>query len=294
MGNDIRYFRDRLREFEPGTLFLWEATHSRYAYLPLLAKELGHRVIGLPHNLESLVPANCSFLNKKTAPEWLRDEILSLACCDRVFAISREDQWLLRLHGVDAGFLPYVPPKQVNDEMLKIKKFRNSNQNLRDLLILGTAANHPTYLGLIDRIEFFSQNRHAFQTLHIAGYGTERVRDSIPEGMNVVLHGTIGNEKLFELLSAVQVAIVHQVPTTGSLTRIPELIRAGVPVLANVNASRSFFGTPGVYTYENDKHLLKLLNEPLDKVDWTMNSSSLFSEFLGIIGGIEQFENVVK
>jgi len=264
LGNDLRFFRKCLRQFQPGTLFLWEATHSRFACLPFLAKEYGHCVVGLPHNLESLVPANRSFYTNKVAPRWLPEEMRALAACDHVFAISREDQWLLRLHGVNAEFLPYTPPQQVAEAMMKIRSSREDIEQGRDLILLGTAANRPTYLGLLDRLEFFARHAHSFGTLHVVGYGTERLRNVLPNGMNVVLHGEVDFEQLRRLLCIVRAAIVHQVPTSGALTRIPELLMAGVPVLANVDAARSFFGAHGVAVYESDEHLLEMLEGGLD------------------------------
>lgn len=279
-GNDLRYFRDCLRRLPPRSLLLWESTHSRFAALPFLAKEYGHRVIALPHNLESLVPSNRSFVTAKVAPDWLPEELQALAACDRVFAISREDQWLLRLHGIAADYLPYRPPAAVAAAMTEIRTLRQAGVPGRDLLLLGTVGNPPTYLGMKDRLAFFAAHADSFDTLHVAGYGTERLRDAVPDSMAAVLHGGIDNDRLHALMRSTRAAIIHQVPSTGALTRIPELLLAGIPVLANVDAARSYFNQPGVHVYENDLQLLALLAGPLGPVAQPVFPAERAEDFL--------------
>ena len=60
--------------------FLWENTNDRD--MLYLLKATGHRVIGLPHNIESLVRS------KSVAS--LSSEVANLKHCDSVFAISKE------------------------------------------------------------------------------------------------------------------------------------------------------------------------------------------------------------
>lgn len=256
---DLHAFQKQFAALPAGSLLIWEGTQSRFAYLSMLAREAGIRVIGLPHNLESLVPGTCSFLTGRLAPLWLEEEIQSLAACDAVFAISREDQWLLRLHGISAGYLPYYPPKDVNESLRKIRLTRKKPALRGDLLLLGTAGNKPTYSGMADRLRFFSKHRDLFSRLHVAGYGTDRLKQMTDGSDGIYFHGTIDNNSLDKLLADVRAAVVHQPPTSGSLTRVPELLLAGVPVLANTDASRSYFGLSGVYTYENDAQLIDLL-----------------------------------
>ena len=263
LGNDLRFFRRQFERFPLGSLLLWEATQPRFAHVPFMAKECGLKVIGLPHNLESLVPGNRSFCTGKVAPQWLAEEMRSLASCDKVFAISREDQWLLRLHGITADYLPYFPPAAVVDAMLKIREARRAAKSGNDLLLMGTAANRPTFSGMADRLEFFAGHADAYGTLHVAGYGTERLRTFLPSNIKIILHGAVDNQQLHSLLTSVRAAIIHQVPTSGALTRIPELLLAGVPVLANTDAARSHFCTQGVYVYEDDAQLLTMLTGSL-------------------------------
>jgi hypothetical protein len=259
LGQNMPSFRKQLAGLPPGSVLIWDGTQSRFAYIPFLAREAGVKVIGLPHNLESLVPESHSFFTGSPAPNWLAEEIQSLAACDAVFTISREDQWLLRLHGIPAGYLPYHPPSEVEDFLQKICLDRQNAISDSEILLLGTAANPPTHAGMLDCLKFFTKNRHLFKRLHVVGYGTELLQNLVEQIDGVTLYGAVSNNFLRDLLLKVRAAVVHQSPTSGALTRISELLLAGVPVLADTNASRNFFNIPGVHIYENNTQLAELL-----------------------------------
>jgi hypothetical protein len=74
----------------------------------------------------------------------------------------------------------------------------------------------------------------------------------MPGADQMVLHGSVSNEQLADLLSTCDYCWIHQNISTGSLTKIPELMMAGVPVLLNSDAARNFHNIPGVKVYEND------------------------------------------
>jgi hypothetical protein len=55
--------------------------------------------------------------------------------------------------------------------------------------------------------------------------------------------------------------LIHQTYGLDYLTRIPEMLIAGIPVIANSIASRSYFDYDGIHIYENSQELAKLINE---------------------------------
>lgn len=280
LGQNLRSYREQLSALPKGSVLFWEGTQSRFAHLPLLARDLGVRVVGLPHNLESLVPESCSFWSGQTAPHWFAEELHSLAACDLVFTIAREDQWLLRLHGIPAGYLPYHPSKAVEGFLAEIRVARYAKPPSNDLLLLGTAANAPTFAGMVDRLRFFNENRRLFGRLHVVGYGTERLREVAVDYSNIHLHGTIDHNALCRLLVTVRAAVIHQQPTSGALTRIPELLLAGVPVLANTDAARSAFRMSGVHVYEGDAQLAELLEVELPVGESPVRPTTFERQFL--------------
>lgn len=249
-------------------LFIWESTTLSNFHLPVLVKGENGITIGVPHNIESLVPGQFSYITGSNSPTWFPDELKLFSLCKHVFTISREETWLLRLYGINSHYLPYFPPKAVCVELLKIRKKRlrkdTALKGKKQILMLGSIYNPPTRAGMESRIALFEKNKPDNIELIIAGFGTEELILFSKEGKNNIwIAGSISNYELFELLCEVDAVLIHQSPTTGALTRIPELLLAGVPLIVNNDAARSYYTCNGVYVYNSDFEFLKLLNNPI-------------------------------
>lgn len=219
-------------------VFLWENTNDRR--MLYLLKATGHRVIGMPHNIESLV--------RSKSVNALGAEVANLRHCDSIFAISKEDTWLLRLFGLDAHYLPYCPPEEAESFMLSIrqKRSRRETGNQKVFALLGSATNIPTRSGMQALVDFAATQELPFDLL-VAGYGTESLKQvSHPQ---ISFLGTLSNEALEEMLVEIDGMIIYQPPTTGALTRIPEMLIAGIPVFANFDAARNYHSVEGVHVY---------------------------------------------
>lgn len=265
LGGGILHFKGIFTSYSKNSVLLWESTHPKMFSLPILAKRAGLKIIALPHNLESLVPGQSSYLSGKIAPHWFEEEIKALSFCDSVITISREDQWLLRLYGINADYLPYFPPEKA---LVLLKEIRNkrskgkNNKNVKKLLALGTIGNTPTRLGIIEmirEINLFINREGVNIELHIVGYGSELLINYIPISNSIVLHGSLPTKALSNLLIDMDAVIVHQFPTTGCLTRISEMLIAGLPIISNINAARSWERWRGVHIYETWDELNSLL-----------------------------------
>lgn len=244
----------KLKQHLGHKVIIWEATKNYV--VPYVAQSLGFRVIAVPHNLEALVKNQACFI------ENLEVELNALAKADIVFCISREEEWLLRLHGANAYFLPYYPPQPVLQQMLALRKARTHTAKHR-FLIVGNADNPPTLEGMIEQLEWLKLAREAlpFQ-VDIAGFGTEKLA-SYCHHEDFILHGVVSAKQLEELLTTCRAALVHQIPTSGALTRIPELLIAGVPVIANRSACRSTDQYSGVYCCESWVELVDYMSQSL-------------------------------
>jgi hypothetical protein len=228
--------------------FLWEHTNDRD--MLYLLKATGCPVIGMPHNIESLVNSH--------SIKALEKEILNLRHCDSVFAISKEETWLLRLLGMKAYYLPFYPPRDVQAFLSSIRKKREQRTpgSVRKYALLGSATNIPTRSGMQTLVDFASTRVLPFD-FYVAGYGTESLRQvSHPQ---ISFLGTLSNEDLDKMLVEVDGIIIYQPPTTGALTRIPEMLLAGIPVFANFDAARNYFNVDGIITYHSFEELLGLL-----------------------------------
>ncbi len=261
-GNHYQNQKNTLKKCQNNKLLLWESTNN---YLvPYIAKEHNIKTIAVPHNIESLVPGSLDIFTKETFPNNLQNEIAGLAYSDAVFCISREEQWLLKLLGIEADFLPYYPPENILLNLLNIRELRNKNYTKNRFLILGTCFNPPTKIGMIEQIQWLSKIQSCVDfEVDIAGYGTETLAEHCQQ-TNFNLMGSVEPEKLNHLLSNARAILVHQQAGVGALTRIPEMLIAGIPVIANANACRSAFGYAGVHCYDSEEELEFLLKQDLD------------------------------
>lgn len=248
-------------------IIFWESTKMEYSFVLPIFKKKGYKIIGLPHNIESLVPDQRSAITNKITPYWIIDEIRLLKECEVVFSISKEETLFLRQCGIKAEYLPYYPTKEVVDKLLATRKKRIEREikqkTRKKILMIGSAVNPPTRLGMADRINFFKEANNIICDILVAGYGTESLKSMTGNLSNLIFLGEISNDFLFTLLTSIDAILIHQPPTSGALTRIIEFLIAGVPVLANFNSARDYYGRDGIYLYYDDEHLIKLINANL-------------------------------
>ena len=246
-------------------VLLWESSRQQNYLMSYAARDNGINVIGLPHNLESLVRGQYSEFTGKAAPYWFEEELQSLSQCQALFTISREEQYLLKLFGLHAGYLPYYPPAEVASYLRGIRNHRGNIGDKKTIFLMGTAGNKPTYDGMLDRIRFFHQqvSGNEFELL-IAGYLTENLASHLPSDRRIKLLGSLSNESLASRLAECSFCWIHQNISTGSLTKIPELMMAGVPVLINSDAARNFHNIPGIRVYEDDADCLAAMGSTIE------------------------------
>jgi hypothetical protein len=245
-------------------LLLWEFTRSNYFYIPKLASGYNVKTVAIPQNIESLVPNQGSAISGKKAPKWFSEEVKYLSQCDITFCISREDAFILSAFGINAAYLPYYPVPEVESKLLQIRSKRvakikddNHDNEILKILMLGSADNQPTRLGMQNRIDFFRKYPGKYLLL-IAGFHTEIFKTYVNGKERIKLLGELAQDELEDLLVDIDLILVHQPPTSGALTRIPEMLIAGIPVYANFAGARNSYDIEGVYTYNDDDELLDL------------------------------------
>lgn len=247
-------------------VIIWE---DNLNYLmPYVAKNRGQRVVSLPHNFDSLA-TKFDPSKRKENLDSLSNEVKHLAQADRIFCISREEQWFLRLCGLNSDYLPYYPPSSVVSDLLKVREAREKSYNNcnadsnrpRQFLVLGSYINTPTKVGMIELVKWLKSIEEELPfDVEIAGFGTQNLKDEIELGSRFKILGTLSNQELFHAMVRTSTILVHQTYGLGSLTKIPEMLIAGIPIIANSIASRSYFDYDGVHVYENSQELAKLIN----------------------------------
>jgi glycosyltransferase involved in cell wall biosynthesis len=243
-------------------IFLWESTRGYNYILPYVAKNRGLKVIGVPHNIESLVQEQTYVFTNQKCPDWFFQEIKHLKLADKIFCISREDQWLLNLHGINADFLPYLPPIELRNRLRYIREKRKS-LSPKKYLLLGSFGNKPTKKGVIELIKFINENAILNRVnFDIVGYKSNLLKNYAVKNINI--HGSVGQDQLEKFLLETRAAIIFQEVSTGALTRIAEFLVCGIPVIANFKAARSYFNIKGIYVFEDLNQLPKLIEKEFD------------------------------
>jgi hypothetical protein len=231
------------------------------------ARRLGFKTIALPHNVEALIGASSDVKN-------LAAEHAALKQADAVFCISDEDAWLWSNLGLDVQVLPYFPLGERRRRLAALASSRSSPPAANaPWLLLGTAHHPPTREGMRTVLNWLKPTLETGLTIVVAGHGTADLDCGNLPG--VTLAGSLSDGELDALLLRVRGLIVHQDRGTGALTRIPEAVTAGLPVLASRIAARSTSLLPGVVRYETAADLLALIYATPSRPGTVPNGGSL-------------------
>lgn len=230
-------WRTRIGELGPRDLVLMDDP----AYFPGLAADLlaaAVPLVAVCHNIESLVPSSAvPFFRRLLAG---REKSL-LARCRLVLTIAEAETQILADSGADALYVPTFPPEEVERDLIAVRAKRSPGSG-EGILLLGSTVNEETRQGMEDVIAFWRKSglERTGERLIVAGYGTDRHFFGLPRQGPVTFLGPLPGDELRELLASVRGALCYQVRGGGALTRIAELLVAGVPVIANDHAARSY------------------------------------------------------
>lgn len=248
------------------------------------AKSKGIPLVAFCHNLETLSREQVEQASQR---EMLNYELELLSLCDLVVTISKEETWLLRNFGMNPVYLPYFPIKQAADRCTAVRKGRQGSMK-SDFLLMGTVWNLPTLEGMKRVIAAIAHTSIlAEDRLIIVGYGTMQLA-SMVDDPRIEVRGDLSDAELDELLTATKGCIVYQENASGALTKIPELLMAGVPVILNSHAARSHHNLPGIFEFEHLEQLgvqmeVAAQSEQFPQVLTSPDTSSLKKRILALL-----------
>jgi hypothetical protein len=248
------------QEFAKGKNYqalIWETVLE--SVTPKMGKKYNVPVIALPQNLESFYKIIFQKESLSKAFDYLKLEVGTLKLADSVFAISAEEQIFLRNFGIEADYLPYYPPQRLIDFYSQIRDERKKVEK-DGLLILGSANNELTREGIIELISWIHLmgDKHV-NPITLLGNQTESLVNALPYPW-LKFCGTATQEELKQHLIETKAVLIHQRRGLGALTRIPEMLIAGIPIIANRVAARSATHFSGVHVYDCAEELHVLLN----------------------------------
>ncbi|WP_320174082.1 hypothetical protein [Maridesulfovibrio sp.] len=218
-------------------------------------------VVSVIHNIESFLPRTL-----QVKPQWklLQEEICVVSKSSLCVTIAREDAWFLRNNGVECYNYPYFPSEDSEAMLAKVRIARRKSKK-KFCLCMGTAYNPPTLFGMKTLINNWPEITGENIPLIVAGYGVDQFfgRENVPEMVNVA--GGVSDAVLGDILTECGACVLHQDVGAGALTKIPELLRAGIPVVASQHAARSYGAFDGVYEYQDMKEIPKLLMRAMQR-----------------------------
>ena len=257
LGYRYFFFDAAVRRYPDSRLIVWETAYDDV--MPYVARRRGKRLLAVPHNLEALVSGKV-FADPHYNPlADLAAEVRRLGRADAVFTIAREERWLLEAGGVAARYLPFFPDPALEKECLELRQHRRKPDATQPLLLVGSAFNAATAHGMRRQLEWL---RGTNRPVIVVGPQTDRMLGEFASEQVSVL-GAVPRERLTEVMAAAGALLVHTQGGAGAVTRIPEALLAGLPVIANANALRDCHGTAGTYRYETCEEFLRLTIQPL-------------------------------
>ena len=258
LGYRYLFYRNAISRHHGLRILIWETTYD--TLLPKMARKAGYRILALPHNLESLVSEHVFSRPSYDPSVDLGSEVKRLKKSDAIFTISKEERWFLEARGLSVGYLPYFPDSILASECGYIRKLRiartaSDGSVPGPLLLLGAAYNPATLRGMQLQLSRLASLGASCPSVVVAGPETDSKLGSFSSSRVNVL-GRIPREHLVELLISCKAMLIHTAAGAGAVTRIPEALLSGVPVIANFNASRDQHGTRGIASYETEGEFL--------------------------------------
>ncbi len=260
--NQLRIIERFSEIFKIAKTVIWENNYQDLLYIPhILKNKYNLKIVACPQNIEALVPGDMEGWIGHDRYDFLRQEMESFAICDEVFTISEEDQWIFNLLGIGAKLLPNYPSSELVETSLELRKKRKSTKQDDFFLILGTVKNPPTLIGTTKLLEDLAQLNAANSfRFKIAGFGTEIFSDQFENVNGFEILGGLEQGALDNLIQECKAMIINQEYCPGALTKVPEMLISGVPIIMNSGASRSYKRVDGVYVYDSISKLNHYLN----------------------------------
>jgi len=253
-----RYYRaatEAIRQRRPRFLVVEDVIFGGQGAI-FAGKKLGVPVIAMPHNVDALG----GVADRMRSCVCLSAEMEALSLANKTFAISQSDGWLQQQFGIDSSVLSYYPAPERESYLRSIRAARENHSPSQRFLIPGNAHNPPTREGLMELLEAIASRTWPDGVgFDVIGTATESCRKPIFPSQ-IVIHGAVKSEQFMSLVAKCAACIAYQKKGTGSLTRVPEMLIAGVPVFGNKMALRDWIHTDGVYAFNNFDDLAKLLS----------------------------------
>jgi hypothetical protein len=215
-------------------------------FIPLFQRlrRLKVPLVAVCHHLEGLAADRT---NRGPSLGVLLQEKALLSQFRLVITISKEEEVILNNFGIRCLHVPYYPLEPIVERLLDVRRRRPQTEK-EAFLLLGSATNSATREGMQKVIGHWRLHglHRIWGRLLVAGFQTENLFSPEESQEGIELLGTLTSQELEDVLIRAKACLCYQEIGAGTLTRICELLIAGVPVVANSQAARSYYGVKGL------------------------------------------------
>lgn len=235
----VEHFHGRYRDLQGVIL---EGTG--YGALASVAawKACGLRTVLVPANIESLAPNSGSWTHRGLdVTNRFAHERRWWGLADAIFTISVEEAWWLKLHGIEAQHLPYFPAPGHRERLERIRRGRLPNRET-GLLWLADFRNPANLSGIRPALRWLAKHTPRGMPVLVVGRGTEFLqRDlfrDLPQPLRIL--GEKSEDELEQLQCRCLAQMIVHPATSGMLTRVVDAAVAGIPIVGNAMALKSY------------------------------------------------------
>ncbi|MFQ3578655.1 MAG: hypothetical protein SNJ71_00765 [Bacteroidales bacterium] len=260
-GIRLHFFEQIFKAYPHITHYLQEGTGFGATISAPIVKSFEKKIIFTPANIEGMAPYDKAWTHTIPLHLRLKEEFYYFRKADAVFCISEEEAWLLRIAGVNAHFLPYIPPRKLLERILLRRSNRIPDTKF-GFLYFANFYNAPNILGLKRLMNDIQTSKIKLPyPLKVAGLGANTMKKYAEGVSGVEFLGELSTEQLEKcLLTCLAVVLFHH-PTSGMLTRVPEMILSGIPIIGNLDALKAYCLFPCNTLVDNPKINSEILKE---------------------------------
>jgi hypothetical protein len=206
----------------------------------------GIQTIACPQNLESLdapvLPYSRWSLGATTHN--LANELAVFAQCRACLCISKVETALMAGLGYAADYYGYLPVGEIRDSLLRVRRNRQTTQQLKGLFLLpGSAFHQSTREGMLWLLHQIELNTLP-EGIRIVVIGAQS--HTLPTTAGVTALGWIDQEQLEHYLTVASGILVPQFQGFGTPTKVVEFAMAGIPIIASEHVMSTIDPLPNV------------------------------------------------
>jgi hypothetical protein len=261
LRNVRRSYRELLRQLpqlafciveDPNLALLREindAANVRTILAPWCLNSLTQYLPQLAHGLEAARTISDTVGDRtavRAAGAFLGDELLLHARAEHSWLLSQVEQGFLRSLGLSVDYVPFYPVGDAMTQLLALRGRRSTGTIDRDLFVISGSPIPQNNLALSDFLATLDQTRLA-PSVRIIVAGFEELPANLAPYFcgKVQFLGRLDTAAFEDLLIRARAVLVPQVTGFGCLTRIPDMLAAGIPVVADAMTASATGALPG-------------------------------------------------